>query len=108
MTLKIYAVVRELVRRMRPVALRLKGRNANLADQFERALLSVPLNVAEGAYSRGGNQQARFHTAAASAREALSCLESAEDLGWVPPLEPEVLNLFNQVIGTLLKLARTR
>jgi four helix bundle protein len=76
-----------------------------LGDQFERALTSVPLNVAEGAYSRGRNRQVRYQTALASAREVLSCWETAQALGWVGPLDPEIGALFQRVIGTLVHLA---
>ena len=90
MTLKIYAVVLELVRRLSPYLSVLRARSSALGDQFERALCSIPLNVAEGAYSRGKNRQARYQSAAASAREALACLETAEAFGWVQPLPPEL------------------
>jgi len=43
-----------------------------------------------------------------SAREALACLETAEALGWVGPLEPELGALFQQVIGTLVRLCEPR
>jgi four helix bundle protein len=66
MSLKIYPVILDLVRRLAPVVRVLRSRSSALADQMERALLSVPLNVAEGAYSRGKNRQARFQSAAAS------------------------------------------
>ena len=79
-----------------------------LADQMERALVSVPLNVAEGAYSRGRNRQARYQTAAASAREALACLETAEAMGFVGKMDPELAALFHQVIGTLVRLMQPR
>jgi four helix bundle protein len=107
-TLKIYDVVLELVRRLSPRLAVLKARSAALGDQFERALISIPLNVSEGAYSRGRNRQVRFQSAAASAREALSCWETAQALGWVGPREPEVLALFNQVLGTLVRLIERR
>jgi len=106
--LRIYPVVLELVRRVSPQLSVLRARSASLGDQFERALISVPLNVAEGAYSRGKNQNARYHAAAASAREALACLETAEAFGWVGPLEPQVAALFHQVIGTLMRLSLPR
>jgi four helix bundle protein len=82
--------------------------NPELADQCERALISIPLNVAEGTHSRGRNQQARFHTAAGSAREVLACLETAEALGWMGAPDAELLALFNRVIGTLVRLAVPR
>jgi len=104
MQLKIYAVVLELVRRTGPRVRVLRARSPVLADQLERALVSIPLNVAEGAYSRGRNREARFQTAAASAREALACLETAEAMGFTGPLDPELGALFNRVIGTLVRL----
>lgn len=104
MTLKIYAVVLEWVRRLAPVLPALRARSSALGDQFERALISVPLNLAEGAYSRGKNRQARYQSAAASAREALACWETAQALGWVGPMDPELLGLFQRVIGTLVRL----
>jgi len=75
---------------------------------MERALISVPLNVAEGAYSRGKNRQARFQTAAASAREVLACRETAQAFGWCSPMDPELSALFNRVIGTLVRLTKSR
>jgi len=108
MTLKIYPVILELVRRLAPVVRALRGKSPALADQMERALISVPLNVAEGAYSRGRNRQARFQTAAASARETLACLETAEAMGLMEGLEPELAGLFHRVIGTLVRLVHPR
>jgi len=108
MTLKIYPVVLELVRRLSPMLPLLRARSSNLGDQFERALISVPLNLSEGAYSRGKNRQARYQSACASAREALACWETAQALGWVGPLDPELLGLFQRVIGTLVRLVEPR
>jgi four helix bundle protein len=78
----------------------LRARSYALADQLERALISIPLNVAEGAYSRGRNRQARYQCAAASVREALACFEAAQALGWSAALPPDIVALFNRVIGT--------
>jgi four helix bundle protein len=108
MSLKIYPVVLELVRRCAPILPLLRKRSSTLGDQFERALVSVPLNLSEGAYSRGKNRQARYQSACASAREALSCWETAQALGFVGPLEPELMALFQRVIGTLVRLVEPR
>jgi four helix bundle protein len=86
----------------------LHARSPSLGDQFERALISVPLNLAEGAYSRGRNRQARYQCALASARETLACLETAQALGWVEPLDVELAALFQRVIGTLVRLVVPR
>src|SRR5215510_7404149 len=104
MTLKLYPIVLELVRALAPYLPLLRSRSAALGDQLERSLVSIPLNVAEGAYSRGRNRQARYQSAAASAREALACLETAEALGLVEPLPEELAALFHRVIGTLVRL----
>ena len=108
MTLKIYAVVLELVRQLGPVVPVLRARSSALGDQFERALISVPLNLAEGAYSRGKNRQVRYQSACASAREALACWETAQALGWVGPMDTQLVGLFQRVIGTLVRLIEPR
>ena len=105
--LEIYPVTLELIRRMSPGLARVKARSTALGDQFERALTSVPLNTAEAMHSRGRNRHARYQTACGSAREALACWETAEALGWVAPLDPEIAALFRRVIGTLVRLAKS-
>ena len=67
--LRIYPVLLDLVRDLRPVVLELERKDPDLARQCRRALASGPLNVAEGSYSRGGNRVARYHTALGSLRE---------------------------------------
>lgn len=106
--LQIYPVVLELVRRVGTLLPGMRARSRELADQCERALISIPLNVAEGAHSRGRNRHARYHTAAGSAREVLACLETAEALGWMKAPGAELVALFQRVIGTLVRLALPR
>jgi four helix bundle protein len=108
MSLKIYPVVLELVRRLSPLVRVLRARSSVLGDQMERALISMPLNVAEGAYSRGKNRQVRFQSVAASARETLACLETAEAMGFIGPIDAELGALFHRVIGTLVRLIEPR
>src|SRR5689334_18196300 len=104
MSLLIYPVTLELVRRMVPVLRAVRCKSADLGNQLERALTSVPLNTAEGSHSRGKNRSVRYQTAAASAREALACCETAEALGFLGPLDVETALLFRRVIGTLMRL----
>ena len=106
--LHIYPVVLELVREVGKRIPELRARSAVLGDQCERALISIPLNVAEGSHSRGKNQQARYHTAVGSAREVLACLETAEALGFAAAPDEALQALFNRVIGTLVRLAVPR
>jgi four helix bundle protein len=108
MNLRIYPVVLELVRRLGPLLPVLRARSATLGDQLERALVSIPLNVAEGAYSRGKNRQVRYHCALGSTREVLACFETAEALGFLEPLEPSLLAHFDHVIGTLVRLSEPK
>jgi four helix bundle protein len=108
MNLKLYPAVLELLAAVSPRLPAVRARSHALADQLERALISIPLNVAEGAYSRGRNRQARYHCAAASAREALACFETAYALGWSAPLPSDITALFNRVIGTLVRLVQPK
>jgi four helix bundle protein len=105
MDLKIYAVELELVRIVSPLIPLLRAHSAELGDQCDRALISIPLNTAEGSYSRGRNRHAHYHVALGSAREALACLEIAQARGWLGGLESRMSDLFRQVIGTLVRLA---
>ena len=102
--LRIYPVLLELVRSLKPLIKELERRDADLARQCRRALCSAPLNVAEGSYSRGRNRVARYHTALGSLREVLACFEVAAALGYVSEVEPELKGRFDHVIGTLVRL----
>jgi four helix bundle protein len=106
--LRIYPVVLELVRQVSELLPELRLGSVELGSQCQRALTSIPLNVAEGSHSRGKNRHARYHTALGSAREVLSCLETAEAMHIMPGPNVELRALFNQVIGTLVKLALPR
>ena len=102
--LRIYPVLLDLVRRVRPVIGQLERRDPDLARQCRRALASAPLNVAEGSYSRGKNRLARYHDALGSLREVLACLEVAEALGYAPAVDAELRGRFDHVLGTLVRL----
>jgi four helix bundle protein len=69
-------------------------------------MTSVPLNVAEGYYSRGGNRKARYHTALGSAREVLACFEVAGAMGMTPQIDPASRDRLDRIIRTLYKLSR--
>ena len=106
--LRIYPVLLELVRDVGPSVQLIKRRDADLARQMRRALCSVPLNVAEGSYSRGRNREARCHTALGSLRETLSCLEVAGVLGYLPEVDAVLRGRFDHVLGTLVRLSVAR
>jgi four helix bundle protein len=102
--LRIYPVLLELVRSLRPLLRQLERSDPDLARQCRRALCSAPLNVAEGSYSRGKNRQARYHTALGSLREALACFETAAAIGYLPDVDPMLRDRFDRVLGTLVRL----
>src|SRR5688500_17957379 len=102
--LRIYSVLLELIRSLRPLVRELERRDPDLARQCRRALCSSALNVAEGSYSRGKNRAARYHNALGSLREALSCFEVAEALGYLPLLDAALRARFDHVLGTLVRL----
>ncbi len=84
--LRIYPVVLELIRDVRPFVDALERRDVDLARQCRRALCSIPLNLSEGALSQGKNRRARYFNALGSARESLTCFETAYAFGYLEPL----------------------
>ena len=102
--LRIYSVLLDLVRDLRPLLSELARKDPDLARQCRRALTSSPLNIAEGSYSRGKNRAARYHTALGSLREVLACLEVAAALGYLPEIDPDLRRRFDHVLGTLVRL----
>lgn len=106
MTLRIYAIALQMVRDIAPIAVAVDRRDPDLARQMRRAASSVVLNIGEGAYSRGRNASARFHTAMGSAAEVVACLDVAEALSYTRAVEPTTRQRLQQVIGTLARLTR--
>ena len=103
--LRIYAVVLEVVRGVRPVIEEIERKDTDLGRQMRRAVSSVALNVSEGMYSRGRNREARYHTAMGSMREVLACIEVSAALGYARMPEPELVARIHHVLGTLVKLS---
>ena len=102
--LRIYGVVLEVVRGVRPVIEEIERRDPDLGRQMRRAVSSVALNVSEGMYSRGKNRGARYNTAMGSMRETLACIEVGVALGYVGELAPGLIGQIDHVLGTLFKL----
>jgi len=72
----------ELVRSLGRVLPRIARRDKDLARQLKRSAASVVLNLAEGTHSDPGNRQARYASAAGSAKETQSALVIAEAWGY--------------------------
>ena len=103
--LRIYDVVLEVVRGVRPTIAVIERRDPDLARQLRRAAASVALNVSEGSYSKGRNRGARYHDAMGSMRETLACIEVGVALGYIESIDEGVRNGIDHVLGTLYKLS---
>ena len=103
--LTIYGVILDVVQGLGPVMREIEKRDPDLARQMRRAASSVALNVAEGAYSRGRNKGARYHTALGSMRETLACIEVGEALGYAGRVDETLRDSIDRIMATLSKLA---
>ena len=81
--MKTYKLSLATVREVAPLSQRIGRHDSDLARQLRRSMSSVPLNIAEGMYSRGKNRGARLTDAMASARETMACLEVADAAGYL-------------------------
>jgi four helix bundle protein len=106
MSLRIYGVTIDMLRKLRPLIERIGGKDVNLGDQLRRAATSIPLNLQEGAYSQGRNERARWHTALGSAAEVRACLDVAEALGYIDSINDGLRDTLDQIIATLHRLTR--
>jgi four helix bundle protein len=103
--LRIYPVIIECVTALRPTLHKIESTDADLGRQMKRALQSVPLNVAEGSSSRGGNRAARYHTAAGSMKEVIACVDVAVARGYVATVDAALIDRLHKVVNTLKKVA---
>jgi four helix bundle protein len=103
--LRIYDDMLDAIATMRPIALAIERRDADLARQLRRAASSVALNIAEASGSFGGVRIARYRTALGSARETLACLQTAQAWGYVEAIPDAVVRGIHRVIGTLVRVA---
>lgn len=83
MALIVHQVALDMIVEIKPLIDRIARHDRSLAQQMRRFASSVPLNIGEGAYSRGGNATARFQDAAGSASETRSALQVAAAWGYV-------------------------
>jgi four helix bundle protein len=103
--LRIYQVILLVVRMLQPVIETIARRNRTLADQLDRASMSVALNVCEGDAHRGAMRRHKYEVALGEAREVVGCLALAEAKGLA--VRPDGIDdHLNHVIGVLVKLTR--
>lgn len=79
----------------------IERRDPDLARQGRRAVMSVPLNVSEGANQSGRRREQHYRYALGSAREAWSVVRVAHAAKYIDAPSPELTNKFNTVIGSL-------
>ena len=102
---RIYTVVLEVLRELRPVVAAIEAKDRDLARQLRRAATSIALNCEEGSGSRGGTRRERYRTALGSARETTACLQSAVALGSVDEDDGVLLDKLDHVRAVLSKVS---
>lgn len=107
MKLRIYQELLALISALRPVIDKIGRHDSDLARQMRRALASSALNLSEGYRGRGRSRNARYQLSLGSAAESLSCIEVAVALGYIEHVDPRLLDGFDKVIATLVKLSRS-
>ena len=107
MALEVYRVSLKMIEGVRPLIGVVARRDRALADQMRRAATSVPLNIAEGTESLGGNKRVRFRTAAGSAAEVDAALEVSVAWGYVTAAQArEVRGHLDRIRRMLSRLGR--
>src|SRR5262245_35661086 len=91
----------ELIDELRPLVEVISKRDRDLGDQLRRAASSIALNIAEAEKSLGGNQKARFFTAAGSANESRAALRVA--VGW-RHITPESAALAREKLDSIVAI----
>jgi four helix bundle protein len=104
--LRIYDVMIEVLRKLRPVVTQIEMHDKDLAKQLRRAASSVALNVCEASGSSGGTRKERYRNALGSARETGACLDAAMAWGYVEGVDVQLLDGIDRVRATLVKIVR--
>ena len=105
MDLKIHQTSIDAIIVIKPLVSVIERFDKDLGKQIRRSATSVPLNIAEGAYSQGRNRTARFYNALGSAKETCSALQVSAAWGYLDKAQiSECLALYDKVIATLYKL----
>jgi four helix bundle protein len=99
--LRVHEVAVRLVREVLPLVEEIQRVDPDLARQLRRAVMSAPLNVAEGSEQTGKRRNLHYRIALGSAREAWSALQVADAARYISPPTKELRNSFDQIIGTL-------
>ena len=106
-SLDVYTAVRELIKEIYSVSIKLPGEEKfNMVQQIRRAGLSVKLNLAEGASRRSPVERKRFfEVSRGSLIEVDAILETAVDLKYFSVEQPATISeLLNKCFAMLSKM----
>ena len=102
--MRIYDKSLDLVESVCKLSRKVRLHDPDLARQMRKSVTSVPLNIAEGMYSRGGNRIARYENAMASAKETQAALESSVRAKYLPASAIVVdLDRIDHIVAVLWK-----
>ena len=102
--MRIYDKSLDLVASVCKLSRKVRQFDPDLARQMRRSVTSVPLNIAEGMYSRAGNRIARYENAMASAKETQAALDVSVRAEYLPAATVEVdLDRIDHIVATLWK-----
>ena len=99
--LRVHDVAIEVVRDVMPLIEAIERRDGDLGRQLRRAVMSTPLNIAEGSDQCGKRRALHYRIALGSARETWSALRAAEAARYITAPPAAMKNKLDQVIGTL-------
>ena len=104
--LEVYKLAREHARQSHRLLQLLPHGRADIADQYRRASLSIPLNLAEGGGEYAPAEKARFYRIAKrSATECAAVLDHLVDLQMLPESELRIAKaLLRRIVSALVKL----
>ena len=107
--MRIYEKSLDLVASVCKLSRKVQQFDPDLARQMRRSVVSVPLNIAEGMYSRAGNRIARYENAMASAKETQAALEVSVRAEYLPAAAiVDDLYRIDHIVATLWKLSGQR
>ena len=86
--LRIYPVVLDWLKSLRPLIGQIARYDRDLAKQLRRSSSSVVLSLGEGMHSRGGHRTNAYGVALREMGESCSALQAAQIHGYVGALEP--------------------
>ncbi len=95
----------ESIELLRPLVLRIKKHDRNLAPQITDAANSSVLNTGEGALSDAGTRRSRYQSAAGSANEVRVGVLAAIRWGYVTEgASAQTLSHYDRIVAMLYKL----